>query len=237
MIGSLLTPLSVVAGVILTLVFVFVLLRSRRTPQSIMAWLLFLVAAPYLALPVFLIVGIRKAGSSTKPPQFNTEMPDTAVRPEAQPFRGYGLPTPTAGHHFTLHETPEAARSDLFALIEEARERLDFCFYLLDNDANGNAVIEAMTERQLAGITVRLALDRFGTLNPPKAALRRFQDAGGRLRYYSPLLRKPFTERINLRNHRKVAIADGRTVWSGGAIWGMPIFPPLAAAIGQSGAI
>lgn len=214
--STILTHVSVLLGVMLTLVFVYVLLRSRRTPQSIMAWLLFLVVAPYLALPVFLLLGIRKSGATMKQPRFNADGPDTAVPREAQPFRGFDLPPPTGGHDFVLHETAEAARRDLFDLIDAARERLDLCFYLLDDDASGNAVIEALTARQEAGITVRLTLDRLGTLRPPTAALRRFQDAGGRLRYYSPLLRKPFTERINLRNHRKVAIADGRVVWSGG---------------------
>ena len=47
------------AAALLATLFV---LQQRRTPQSAAAWLLFIVVVPWLALPLFLMLGFRKQG-------------------------------------------------------------------------------------------------------------------------------------------------------------------------------
>jgi len=42
-------------------------------------------------------------------------------------------------------------------------------------------------------------------------------EAGGQISFFMPLLHRPFRGRTNLRNHRKIVIADEQRVIAGGA--------------------
>jgi cardiolipin synthase A/B len=59
-------------------------------------------------------------------------------------------------------------------------------------------------------------MDRLGTGRGPARALRELRAAGGDVRFYSPLMQLPGSGHMNLRNHRKMLIADGVRVFSGG---------------------
>ena len=54
------THLEIVLVTLLSLLMAVVVLQQRRSPQSAVAWLLFMIVVPYLALPLFLLLGFRK---------------------------------------------------------------------------------------------------------------------------------------------------------------------------------
>ena len=114
------------------------------------------------------------------------------------------------------------------ALIQGAEKRLDVLFYIVANDDTGRIFVDALTERAKAGVKVRLLMDRLGTLRGPTAALRRLREAGGDVRFYSPLLQLPGSGHLNLRNHRKMIIADDARVFSGGMNIGAHYLGPAA---------
>src|ERR1035437_1320732 len=49
-----------IVGFILTLVFVSVVFKSRRSPSSTMAWLIFVAVVPYVGIPLYILLGGRK---------------------------------------------------------------------------------------------------------------------------------------------------------------------------------
>ncbi|TFV92565.1 cardiolipin synthase, partial [Oxalobacteraceae bacterium OM1] len=63
-------------------------------------------------------------------------------------------------------------------------------------------------------------------------SLRRLEAAGIQVTLFGPLLHPPFKNRANLRNHRKMAVADGTRLWCGGRNFateyfeGTPARPP-----------
>jgi cardiolipin synthase len=89
-------------------------------------------------------------------------------------------------------------------------------FYIVAPDETGEDFVNLLTKKVRAGARVRLNLDRLGSLNRPRAALKEFQSAGGEVRYFSPFIHPPDKGHMNLRNHRKIVIADHARVWSGG---------------------
>lgn len=114
------------------------------------------------------------------------------------------------------------------ALIQGAEKHLDVLFYIVANDETGRIFVDALTERAKAGVKVRLLMDRLGTFRGPAAALRRLRKAGGEVRFYSPLLQVPGSGHLNLRNHRKMIIADDARVFSGGMNIGAHYLGPVA---------
>jgi cardiolipin synthase len=206
-----------VLGVVMVSLAMLLVVQQRRSPQSAAAWLLFILLLPYVAIPVFLALGFRKQSARFPPIRFG---PMRQVMPTPQPvakaLQAFGIPAASDGNGLVLHFTPEVACAALFRTIAQAKIRLDITFYLLDDDASGRDFIEALIERALAGVAVRLLLDRLGALHRPKAALGRLCAAGGEVRYFSPFLHRVGNGHLNLRNHRKMVVADLADVWAGG---------------------
>ena len=200
----------------LILVAAAFLLQQRRSPQSTAAWLLFLVVAPYVAIPIFVGLGVRKRASGPDALRLQVADTDTPVSDIDRILRAYRLPGATGGHHFTLHDRPDTARAALFEMVAGAQTRIDALFYIVANDDHGRAFVTALTERARAGVTVRLIIDRLGTLNPPWRELRALSEAGGETRFFSPLVQRPMRGHLNLRNHRKIMVVDGATAFGGG---------------------
>ena len=209
--------LAIVLGVALCVVAAIVILQQRRTPQSTAAWLLFILLAPYLALPIFLALGFRKSGAHFTAVRFHTagivSVPVTEVD---SMFAHYGIPPSMGDNTFRLIEDGAVCWDEVLTLVTSASKTLDVSYYLIANDAVGARFVEALTERVRAGVRVRLIIDRLGGFWRPSRALAEFRRAGGMMHDFSPLIQRPDRGHLNLRNHRKMIIADGARVMSGG---------------------
>ena len=192
-------------------------IQVRRSAQSSLAWVLFIILVPYLAVPIFFLLGFRKT-STRYAPLVITPLRKAPPQdhPAAELLAKIGAPAAYGGQEITLHQSPAEALAALEALVEGARERLDILIYILANDASGRRFVERLTEKAKAGVAVRLNIDWLGSLRPPRRELRAFQRAGGELRYFSPLLHWADKGQLNLRNHRKLVIADNAALWAGG---------------------
>jgi cardiolipin synthase len=185
--------------------------RERRPPSIAIAWVLGLVAVPYLALPLYLLFGRRKLQrkhaerGATPPGRHWAE--DLIV--------SFGLP-PATSSRIRLHQDGPAASAALFEVFARARTSLDLCTYIIGNDAFGREVIARLAERVRAGVRVRLMIDGVGALQLPRRGLHRLHALGIATAVFSPLLARRTSGPRNLRNHRKLVIADGAALWAGG---------------------
>ena len=103
----------------------------------------------------------------------------------------------------------------LLADIAAARHTVHFETFLWKEGALGQRMAEAFAARARAGLQVRLVLDAQGCRKMGEAAQRLMKDAGCRLAMYHPRTLRNigvFAE----RDHRKLAILDGRVAWVGG---------------------
>jgi len=213
------THLAIVVGLLITGTAVVWVLQQRRSPQSALAWILFIAMVPYLGVPLFFSLGVRKRGARYDMIDFAAEPddPGPAVHPLDDMFRRLGLPAARPGHRLALETTPGAARAALDRLIAEAETSLDIVLYRLDPDPYSEAFIAGLVLAVRRGVRGRLVLDQVGTLiQRPRAGLRDFTRAGGELRLFSPMPKFIASGRLNLRNHRKMVIMDGRLAWAGG---------------------
>ena len=195
--------------------------HQHRHPSAAMAWVLGLVAFPYLTLPVFFLFGTRKVA---RPPRHQLAPEQVAVHamPHGAPLwatrllAGMELTPAVFNARVTFHEGGSASLQALVDLIDSAEHTLELCTFLYRDDEAGRAVVAALERCVQRGVTTRLLLDALGSLKVPRSQLRRWMRAGIRVRRFMPLWRNPLRGRTNLRNHRKVAVADGMRLWSGG---------------------
>lgn len=190
---------------------------QRRHPSAAVAWVLLIALVPYVGLPFFLVLGTRKfVRPPRRAPAAQQTFDDTVRDWAIATLEGMGLGTPEAQQMVRLHADGQVAWDELAALIEGARHRLDICTYVLANDDVGQRVVDLLRARAGAGVRVRLLLDAVGSLRTSRRQIRRLRDAGVQVRWFMPLLHNPMRGRVNLRNHRKLAMADGQRLWSGG---------------------
>jgi cardiolipin synthase len=190
---------------------------QRRHPSAALAWVLTITLLPYVGLPLYILLGTRKFPRPMRkaPPAWRSHAADLQSCAIAT-LEGMGLAPPMANQEIRFHRNGQAAWDELVALISGAQRTLDICTFLLANDATGKRVMRLLEERALSGVRVRLLLDAFGSWGTSRVKVRRLRAAGVELHWYRPLLHNPLRGQVNLRNHRKLVIADNQRLWSGG---------------------
>ncbi|BAK67026.1 putative cardiolipin synthase [Sphingobium sp. SYK-6] len=100
----------------------------------------------------------------------------------------------------------------LLGLIADARERLDIFYYIFGRDECSQQVIDALVEACNRHVAVTLIVDAFGTATTPDSVFAPLREAGARFARFGAHR----TTRYLIRNHQKMAIADGRHALIGG---------------------
>ncbi|MGB7405730.1 MAG: phosphatidylserine/phosphatidylglycerophosphate/cardiolipin synthase family protein [Pacificimonas sp.] len=106
---------------------------------------------------------------------------------------------------FELLETGSDGYERLVDLIDGAEESLRMFFYTFADDTCGKSVVERLVAARERGVTVHLMVDDFGSLETPGNFFQPVIDAGGKVDDFQPHLVRSYL----LRNHQKMAIADG----------------------------
>jgi cardiolipin synthase A/B len=185
---------------------------TRRPPSIAIAWVLSLIALPYFALPTYLIFGRRKVRRKASR---TCTIPAPARHWAEELIESFGL-AGAAPAAVRLHQDGGESAAALFATMSSAGSRLDICTYILGNDDFGREVTLRMMALARAGVQVRLLIDGVGAIQLPRSCFRQWQEAGIEIAVFSPLLARRTQGPRNLRNHRKLTIADGARLWAGG---------------------
>ncbi|HMP71645.1 MAG TPA: cardiolipin synthase [Kiritimatiellia bacterium] len=122
------------------------------------------------------------------------------------------------GNHIEPCITGDEAFPRMLDAIRSARHHIHLQSFIIANDPVGREFMAALAERARAGVQIRLLYDRFGSTFAVLTGLFRrhrripnFHIAGWTM---ARLLKRQF--QINLRNHRKALIVDGRVAFLGG---------------------
>lgn len=126
-----------------------------------------------------------------------------------------GLPL-TEGNHIEAFVGGDEAYPAMLDAIDGAEHTIGLSTYIFDQDAAGEPFVDALEAAQDRGVEIRVLLDAVGALyssprTPTVLSSRGIENATF-LRSLLPW-RAPF---INLRNHRKLLLVDGRMGFTGG---------------------
>ena len=196
-------------------------LHQRRHPSAAIAWVLGILVLPYVTLPLYLAFGSRKVVASRLPPQgarraaASSLLHATAARSQ-QLCTAMGLPDPVAYNALTIHEDGAQALVALKTTIDRATATLEISTFVFGRDVLGDEIAERLKQRARAGVRVRLLVDGIGIYLGGYPDLPGFAQAGVEVIRFVPPFRSPKRGRTNLRNHRKMVIADGTHLWCGG---------------------
>jgi len=221
-------------GFLLAFVLMAGLLRQRRSPSSTIAWLLVILLAPYVGVPLYMVFGGRKVRRMARL-KARIYQPAAARHPGEhkgavdQLLASYGVPPASSGNRVELVTDGRDAYARVLELMNEARSTIHITTYILGRDEGSRALVECLTRRAEAGVAVRLLIDDLGSWRVRRWSLAPLIDAGAQCAHFMPVFHAPFRGRANLRNHRKLIVIDGRIALTGGMNLAWPyIGPPTA---------
>jgi cardiolipin synthase len=171
-----------------------------------------LIALPYIVLPMYLVFGRRKLMRRS----LRRATGHAGTGHWAQDLiESFGLSAASPAS-INMHEDGHESAAALFTAMSESNRRLDICTYILADDDFGRECMRRMMECARRGVEVRLLLDGVGALQLPGSCFKQMRAAGIKTAIFSPLLARRTQGPRNLRNHRKMVVADGFMLWAGG---------------------
>jgi cardiolipin synthase len=206
---------------------------ERRNPNSALGWILVLLVLPIAGFFLYLFFGqnwTRRRLFSLK--AADDRKIEEAVIAQEKELKQFAIETgdPQTEHYvsiirmflennrslltteneLTIFTDGTETFESLLESIRNARHHVHLQYYIIRDDPSGKEVIRLLTQVAKRGVDVRLLYDGLG-MKIRKKHLQEFEEAGGRHAAFFPRI---FT--INYRNHRKIAVIDGKTGYIGG---------------------
>lgn len=214
-IGSILT-------VLLTLLLSTKILRNSSMPAVTIGWLLAIIFIPLIGIPLYLALGERKIkinlNNKAKLSLQKTVNPSQKIVSHSihSLIVSMNLPASSHNNESTFDKDGKAAWLSLTTLLENAEHSIDIAIFILGKDSVGQAILSILEKKAADGVSIRLLLDGVGTFSFTKKRFLPLLKYGAEVAWFIPVIHRPFRGRTNLRNHRKIVIADKQDVWAGG---------------------
>jgi cardiolipin synthase A/B len=223
--------------VVATLASAHAILHKRDT-RAIVLWISFIWFLPFAGSVLYLALGVnrvrRKAQSLRGPPvsrETALAPSETASLPGAE-----GHLRSEAAHLWQLSEAVkkivrrpvlpgnkvetlingDAAYPAMLAAIRAAKRSIGISTYIFDNDRNGREFAEALGQAVQRGVQVRVLIDAAGTHYSVPSIMHPLHHARVRTGRFLPTMAPWRLMSMNLRNHRKIMVVDGRIGFTGG---------------------
>lgn len=211
-------------------VIIRVLLRPHRNPASRLSWVVVVLAVPVAGMIGYLLLGETNIGRrrAERMQRVRDELPDPPAAPvvvaprHAPLFRvgqSIGGYAPTGGNTAALMADSNAAIDALVADIDAATDHVHLLFYIWLPDGNGTKVAQALMRAAARGVACRALVDDIGSKLLVRSALwAAMETAGVRLARALPVgnpLMRALYGRVDLRNHRKIAVIDDAVTYCG----------------------
>ncbi|VTR96908.1 cardiolipin synthase [Tuwongella immobilis] len=232
-----LTAWIAVFDVLLTVFVINVILNIKRESTSAVAWCMLVILLPIVGSIFFYIFGYqaihrplqRKQKQSRNYRQQEPAGPGNADPTAEHPHPGDpvwqdlvhyarsvdGFPA-TDGNAVEAYHEGEPFFAALFDAVQAATHHIHIEFFIFRSDETGRKLIDLLCEKAKSGVEVRFLYDAVGGHDLRSSLLRQLRRAGGKTHAFLPILNPLRRFRLNLRNHRKILVVDGRIGFVGG---------------------
>lgn len=212
-------------------------LLFKRDTRAAVSWVGFIWLVPLVGAVLYFILGVNRIRRTAVLLRGNLERyrPKTRLEIDATPSPTPELPecarhlTPLAavvgqvvqlpllpGNRVTPLLNGDEAYPAMLAAIANAKMTITLSTYIFDRDATGLSFVRALGEATRRGVEVRVLIDATGTRYSWPPILRELRREGICYARFLPTFPLWRLMSMNLRNHRKLLVADGRVGFTGG---------------------
>ncbi len=203
--------------------------QTARTSQGAVGWVVFLLSAPMLGVPLYLFLGhhrfrgyrIARQESERVVEGIKTfadfSKPDPErMRINPRPFEALAHLPVSRGNGAELLIDGEATFDAIFKAIDSARNYVLIQFYIVRDDELGRKIQDRLIAAVKRGVHVRFMTDAVGSYGLTSSYLETLRQAGIDVADPREQRGPNFRFQLNYRNHRKTVIIDGETGFIGG---------------------
>jgi cardiolipin synthase len=209
----------------------------KRDSRAAMLWITLIVFLPLAGAALYFILGInrvhrravilrrralRRHSLPASPPD-----PPPCGEPALPPALGHLAPLARAVGDLTARPllagnrlepllNGDAAYPAMLAQIAAAKHSISLSTYIFNADETGMSFVTALGDAVRRGVQVRVLIDASNTLFAKSAVYRALRTAGVPYARFMPLFMQWPPVTLNLRNHRKLLLVDGRLGFTGG---------------------
>jgi len=204
-------------------------LLNKRDPRAALGWIGVSLALPLAGPLLYFFFGVNRIRARAK------TLPGRVAARKAQPpcapshralpaefselarisdaISGFKL---TAGNDIEILHNGEEAYPAMLREIEAAAGHVFLSTYIFETNRTGRKFTEALGRAVVRGVEVRVIIDGIGNLYSHPRAARLLAEKGVKVATFLPPRLVPPAVHINLRNHRKILVVDGRAAFTGG---------------------
>lgn len=201
-------------------------LLYKRLPQSAFGWIAVCVTLPFAGPLLYYLFGINRVerrARALRHGELSNEVRAPHTRSPPPGFESLAalgaavsrLPL-LGGNAVTPLHNGEQAYPAMLESIAAARERVFLASYIFDSGRTGREFVAALGAAADRGVDVRVLLDGLGEFYSFPRARRLLRKAGVRFARFVPPRLLPPSLHLNMRNHRKILVVDGRVAFTGG---------------------
>lgn len=209
-------------------------LLHKRDSRAAVSWIGFIWLLPVLGPLLYIALGInriRRIGQSLRGARAQGEgapqtIPEDMGEPhhlEAEHLRmlahmvdRVAAQPLAAGNAVQPLVNGDEAFPAMLAAIADARVSVSLATYIFDNDRSGGLFVEALHRAVARGIQVRVLVDDAGARYSWPSIVGKLKRANVRVDRFLPTLSPWRLTTMNLHNHRKLLVVDGRVGFTGG---------------------
>ncbi len=248
------TILIPIADLILRLALSVRVIMRKRQYGVTLAWLFVILLLPFIGAIIYFLFGENRIGETRANRaqralghyrkwlyslQYIAPVNWSALNPELKPIHHQadhliGIPA-MDGNHLELIEEPERIMRAIIRDIDASKSTCHLQFYIWEEGGTADEVVEALIRAARRKVTCRILVDSIGSKRFLKS--QKFKElikAGVKVEEELPAgFFKALFVRIDIRNHRKIVVIDGKIAYTGSQNMVDPHFFKRDAGVGQ----
>ncbi len=207
---------------------------KKRDVRAALGWVALIWLAPVVGAIAYAILGVNRIRRRA----VALRLPEVRPRPADELPLGIGEAQPQAaarhlvslarlgdavvrrplapGNRIELLPGGARAYPAMLSAIDAAERSVTFCTYIFDPGEAGDAFIDALARARWRGVQVRVLIDAVGARYRWPPAHRRLHRHDVPAALFLQRLAPSWLPFLNLRNHRKILVVDGKLGFTGG---------------------
>ena len=214
---------------------------ERKKTQSIVSWLLILTFLPIIGFILYLLVGSGlsyKTRTMLKKKRLYQKEYDEFIAKQKERLQGkkyknieeanlsnfllFNLNNSNSAifknNKIKIFTNGEDKISALKKDLLNAKHSINLLYYIFASDEVGKEIMNILIQKAKEGVKVKVIYDSVGSLRTKKRFFKKLENAGGEVaEFFPPLFGiRLINLKMNYRNHRKIAVIDGKIAYTGG---------------------
>lgn len=183
-----------------------VIIKKSGRPSATIAWSTFLVIFPPAGLFFWWLIGHDHLHRKLK----------RYKRLKSEYKANEGVYPITDNNSFSFLATASEFNTELLNQIKHSKKYIHLCFYIWQPGELSTQIVRELVAKRDEGVEVRVLIDSLGSFGLSQKVFGELVNKGGKVSRFLPINFFGRNPRLNFRNHRKLAIFDGKRAITGG---------------------